>query len=121
MVKYFSLGLWWISRGNPPLIFLSPCGIERRSYKTHDVIAIDTELPIVERVPTLPFIQKLLPVFHLISLLFLQGLNIINIIPLPYFPAEFSFLSYELSVLNLIYPLTNWLPFHVRSENAHSA
>lgn len=63
MVKYFSLGLWWMSRGNPPLIFLSPCGIERRSYKTHDVIAIDTELPIVERVPTLPFIQKLLPVF----------------------------------------------------------
>lgn len=121
MVKYFGLGLWWISRGNPPLILISPCRMERRIYKTHDVSAIDTELPTVERVPALPLIQKLLPVFHLISLLFLQVLNIINVIPLSYFPARFSFLSYELSVLNLIYPLTNWLPFHVRSENAHSA
>lgn len=36
------------------------------------LLAIDTELPIVERFTVLPIIQKLLAVFDLIALLFLR-------------------------------------------------
>lgn len=73
MVEYFGFGLrlWWLSRSRRNLIFFSPLG-KKRIYKTYELLAIDTELPIVERVTALPFIQKFLPVFHLTSLLFLQ-------------------------------------------------
>lgn len=51
------------------LIVLSSRG--KRKKELIKLLAIDTELPIVERFTVLPIIQKLLAVFDLITLLFL--------------------------------------------------
>lgn len=72
MVKYFVLGLWWISRGRRKSDFSFSVGKKKRTGKTDEVLAIDTELPIVERFTVSPIVEELLPVFDLIFLLLLQ-------------------------------------------------
>lgn len=64
LVKYFGLGHYWIYRGRRKSDFSFSLGKKKRKKndKTHEVLAIDTEFPIVERFTALSIVQKLLVV-----------------------------------------------------------
>lgn len=63
LVKYFGLGHYWIYRGRRKSDFSFSLGKKKkRNDKTHEVLAIDTEFPIVERFTALSSFQKLLVV-----------------------------------------------------------
>ena len=100
-------------------------GKKKGNDKTHEVLIIEIESPTVERFTVKTVVQKFLALLLLNVSINVCACTRVHLcvcvcdeqyIPLSQLPGLFSFLSYGLSVLNLIFPLTHWLPFHVRRE-----